>query len=298
MKTYDFAYGRGRKEFSIDESLVIKEVRTEEFTPMSDVKQGVLDAIYNPIGCESIDKIIKPGDTVAFICNDPTRVANSYDFMPVLVNEFNKLGVKDEDMHIVFSLGTHRDMTHEEMVEAVGEEVSSRLKMYNSTATKDEDFEYFGTTSRGTPVWINKHLCHVDHVILTGTIVHHYFSGYGGGRKAILPGCAAMETVRVNHSFMLDKNAGLGRTVGNPCYEDQMEGVALFAKGRSLFLFNAILNAKHEFLRMFAGDYIAAHQEACKFVDEVYGCVIPKLADLVIASCGGFPKDINVYQMQ
>ena len=298
MKTYDFAYGRGRKEFSIDESLVIKEVRTEEFTPMSDVKQGVLDAIYNPIGCESIDKIIKPGDTVAFICNDPTRVANSYDFMPVLVNEFNKLGVKDEDMHIVFSLGTHRDMTHEEMVEAVGEEVSSRLKMYNSTATRDEDFEYFGTTSRGTPVWINKHLCHVDHVILTGTIVHHYFSGYGGGRKAILPGCAAMETVRVNHSFMLDKNAGLGRTVGNPCYEDQMEGVALFAKGRSLFLFNAILNAKHEFLRMFAGDYIAAHQEACKFVDEVYGCVIPKLADLVIASCGGFPKDINVYQMQ
>ena len=82
MKTYDFAYGRGRKEFSIDESLVIKEVRTEEFTPMSDVKQGVLDDIYKPIGCESLDQIITPGDTVAYICNDP-----------VLVNEFNKLGV-------------------------------------------------------------------------------------------------------------------------------------------------------------------------------------------------------------
>ena len=97
---------------------------------------------------------------------------------------------------------------------------------------------------------------------------------------------------------MLDENAALGRTTGNPCYEDQMEGVALFAKGRSLFLFNAILNAKHQFLRMFAGDYIAAHKEACKFVDEVYGCVIPKLADMVIVSCGGYPKDINVYQMQ
>ena len=77
-----------------------------------------------------------------------------------------------------------------------------------------------------------------------------------------------------------------------------MEGVALFAKGRSLFLFNAILNAKHEFLKIFAGDYIKAHKEACKFVDEVYGCEIPKEADLVIASCGGYPKDINVYQMQ
>lgn len=201
-------------------------------------------------------------------------------------------------MKIVFALGTHRAMTHEEMVEGVGAEVAGRLKMFNSLCNNNEDFEYFGTTSRGTPVHIHKELCNVDHVILTGTIVHHYFSGYGGGRKAILPGCAAMETVRVNHSFMLDENAGLGRTVGNPCYEDQMEGVALFAKGRSLFLFNAILNAKHEFLRMFAGDYIAAHKEACKFVDEVYGCVIPKEADLVIASCGGYPKDINVYQMQ
>ena len=298
IRTFDFAYGRSRKTFELDDELILKEVRTETFPVMENVAEGVLEAIHHPIGLPSIAEIVKPGDTVAFICNDPTRVANSFDFMPVLVNEMNRLGVPDENMKIVFALGTHREMSHEEMVEQVGEEVASRLRMFNSIATKSEDFEYFGDTSRGTPVWIHKELCNVDHVILTGTIVHHYFSGYGGGRKAILPGCAAMETVRVNHSFMLDKNAGLGRTVGNPCYEDQMEGVALFAKGRSLFLFNAILNAKHEFLRMFAGDYIAAHKEACKFVDEVYGCVIPKLADLVIASCGGFPKDINVYQMQ
>lgn len=298
MKTCEFAYGRSTKKFTIDEELVIKEVVTQPFPVMTDIKSGVLEAIYNPIGCEPIDRIIKPGDTVAFICNDPTRVANSYDFMPVLVNEMNRLGVKDEDMRIVFALGTHRDMPHEEMAQSVGQEVASRIKMYNSTATKSEDFQYFGTTSRGTPVWINKLLCDVDHVIMTGSIVHHYFSGYGGGRKAILPGCAAMETVRVNHSFMLDENAGLGRTTGNPVYEDQMEGVALFAKGRSLFLFNAVLNAHHQFLRMFAGDYIAAHKEACKFVDQAYGCVIPEEADLVIASCGGYPKDINVYQMQ
>lgn len=265
---------------------------------MKDIKQGVLDAIYHPIGSKPINEIIKPGQKVAFICNDLTRVANSFDFMPVLVNEMNKLGVKDEDMHILFSLGTHRAMTREEQEEAVGKEVASRLKMYNSLCNNQEDFNYFGTTSRGTPVWINKKICDVDHVILTGSIVHHYFSGYGGGRKAILPGCAAMETVRVNHSFMLDPAAGLGKTTGNPCYEDQMEGVAMFAKGRSLFLFNAVLNAKHEFLKMFAGDYIKAHKEACKFVDEVYGGVVPCEADVVIASCGGYPKDINVYQMQ
>ena len=112
MKTYEFAYGRSSKKFKIDEELVIKEVRTKPFPVMEDIKSGVLEAIYNPIGSEPIDKIIRPGDTVAFICNDPTRVANSFDFMPILVNEMNRLGVKDEDMRIVFSLGTHRDMPH------------------------------------------------------------------------------------------------------------------------------------------------------------------------------------------
>lgn len=298
MSTYCFAYGHGTKEFEYNEADILKVVRTKDFTPMQDVEHQVLQAVENPIVSPALSEIIKPGDTVAFICNDPTRVANSDIFMPILVNEMNRLGVPDENMRIVFSLGTHRAMTDAEMVEQVGAEVAGRLKMYNSIATNQDDFEYFGETSFGTPVWINKLLCDVDHVILTGTIVHHYFSGYGGGRKAVLPGCAAMETVRKNHSWMLDPRAGLGQMEGNPCYDDQMEGVALFAKNRSLFLFNAVLNAKHEFLKIFAGNYIKAHKEACRFVDEVYGCEIPREADLVIASCGGYPKDINVYQMQ
>ena len=298
MKKYTYAYGRGTMDFEVEESKVLKEIRTKEFPVIKDIKTAVLDAINHPIGGKSLAEKIKPGDTVAFICNDPTRVANSFDFMPILVNEMNRLGVKDEDMKIVFALGTHRLMTEEEMKESVGAEVASRLKMINSNAKIKEDFEFQGTTSRGTDVWIHKEICHVDHVILTGTIVHHYFSGYGGGRKAIMPGCALWETVRHNHSFMLDPRSGLGKAEGNPVYDDQMEAVALFAKGRDLFLFNAILNAKHEFLKIFAGDYVAAHKEACKFVDEVYGVPINKEADVVIVSCGGYPKDINVYQMQ
>lgn len=298
LQTYDFAYGRGRKSFQYDDADVIGVVKTEPYPVMKNVEDEILEAVRRPIGCRPLEEIVKPGDTVAFICNDPTRVANSSVFMPVLVKELNRLGVPDNNMKVVFALGTHRAMTEEEMRRELGGDVYDRLECFNSISTIDDDFEYFGTTSRGTPVKINKHLCSVDHIIMTGTIVHHYFSGYGGGRKAILPGCAAMETVRRNHSWMLEEGAGLGRTIGNPCYEDQMEGVALFARGRSLFLFNAILNAQHEFLKIFAGDYIQAHKEACRFVDEVYGCVIPKEADLVIASCGGYPKDINVYQMQ
>ncbi len=298
LKTYDFAYGRGTKSVVLDDEQILCEVRTNEFPVIGDVAAATLEAVSHPIGCPALQEIIKPGDKVAFICNDPTRVANSFEFMPVLVNELNRLGVPDENMKIIFSLGTHREMTEKEFADQVGNEVAGRLRMLNSISTRTEDFVYIGTTSRGTPVSFHKELFNVDHVIMTGTIVHHYFSGYGGGRKAILPGCSAMETVRVNHSFMLDPNARLGVMEGNPVYEDQMEGVALFAKNHSLFLFNGVLNARHQFVAIFAGDYIAAHKEACKMVDKVYGTVIPKKADLVIASCCGWPKDINVYQMQ
>lgn len=295
---YSYKYGHGYKDFSLEQEKVMAEIKVAEMTPLTDLKQAVLDAIYHPIDSKPLNELLQPGQKVAFICNDPTRVANSHDFMPILVEELNKIGIKDEDMRIVFALGTHRKMTQEEMIEAVGEDVAKRLPMYNSDCNKQEDFEYFGETSFGTPVWLNKLICDVDLVIMTGTIVHHFFSGFGGGRKAVLPGVAAMETIRRNHSLMMSPDAQLGKLHGNPVYEDQMEGVRLFAKEHRMFLFNAILDAKKQFLKIFAGDWEKAHLEACKFVDKVYGVEIDAPADIVIASCGGYPKDINVYQLQ
>lgn len=295
---YSYKYGHGYKDFSLEQEKVMAEIKVAEMAPLTDLKQAVLDAIYHPIDSKPLNELLQPGQKVAFICNDPTRVANSHDFMPILVEELNKMGIKDEDMRIVFALGTHRKMTQEEMIEAVGEDVAKRLPMYNSDCNKQEDFEYFGETSFGTPVWLNKLICDVDLVIMTGTIVHHFFSGFGGGRKAVLPGVAAMETIRRNHSLMMSPDAQLGKLHGNPVYEDQMEGVRLFAKEHRMFLFNAILDAKKQFLKIFAGDLEKAHLEACKFVDKVYGVEIDAPADIVIASCGGYPKDINVYQLQ
>lgn len=295
---YSYKYGHGYKDFTLQQEHVIGEIKMADIPPLENLEQAVLDAIYHPIACEPIDKLLQPGQKVAFICNDPTRVANSHDFMPILVREMNRLGIRDEDMRIVFALGTHRKMTLEEMTEAVGEDVAARLPMYNSDCNAQEDFEYFGETSFGTPVWLNKLICDVDLVIMTGTIVHHFFSGFGGGRKAVLPGVAAMETIRRNHSLMMSPEARLGKLHGNPVYDDQMEGVRLFAKKHRLFLFNAILDAKKRFLKIFAGDWDKAHLEACRFVDMVYGAEIDEPADIVIASCGGYPKDINIYQLQ
>jgi len=167
--------------------------------------------------------------------------------------------------------------------------------MYNSNAKKAEDFVYVGTTSRGTQVYLNKKAVEADHIICTGSIVYHFFAGFGGGRKALFPGVAAYESIRQNHSLMLQPNVGLGILDGNPVYEDQVEATELC---RPSFLLNTVLNENKEILQVFAGDYIQAHLAGCKLVEEIYGTELTEEADLVIASCGGYPKDINVYQMQ
>ena len=298
ISTHTLKYGKGTLSFNYDDSDILQILQTKYYPGLADPQSALLKVLDEPIGCRPFKDIIKPGDKVAFICNDTTRLANTHELMPVLVRELNRLAVPDANIQVVFALGTHRTMTEEEVAQTLTEDIAGRLKSHMSVSTQTKDFRYFGMTSRNTPVWIHQALCDVDHVIMTGSVVHHYFSGYGGGRKAILPGCAAMETIRMNHSHMLDVNARLGVTEGNPCYEDQMEGVALFAKNRSLFLINTVLNSDHETVKIFAGHYREAHLAACRFVDYVYGVKLEEPADLVIASCGGYPKDINVYQMQ
>ena len=295
MKEYKMHYGKGEVKFSLDPVQVLDELVINEFPALPDPAAAVLEAIRNPIGAPALRDIVKPGQTVAFIVNDPTRIARSYVFLPVMMDELNAVGVPDSDMRIVFALGTHRAMTEEEMVEAVGEAVSKRVKMYNPDCHDESTLQYFGTTSRGTKVGFSKLVTEVDHIICTGGIVHHFFSGFGGGRKAMLPGVAAYETIRHNHSMMFDPNAVIGKLEGNPVYHDQVEGVEMC---RPSFLINVVLDEEKRFLAVYAGDNIEAHKEACKMVDKVYGAEVKQEADLVIASCGGFPKDINVYQLQ
>lgn len=294
-KEYAYKYGKTKVHFTLDADLIIDELCIKEYPSLPDPVESVKAAIRNPIGARPLRDIVKPGETVAFIVNDTTRVANSHVFMPILLDELNAAGIPDKDMWIVFALGTHRLMTAEEMAGEVGTDVAKRVKMYNSECKDKSQFQYYGTTSYGTPVYFNKQVVAADHIVCTGSVVHHFFAGFGGGRKALLPGVSYYETVRKNHSLMLDPNAVIGRLEGNPIYHDQIEGTEMC---RPSFLLNVVLNEKKEFLKVFAGDYILAHQESCRFVNEVYGVPVEQEADLVIASCGGYPKDINVYQLQ
>ncbi len=295
IKKYKFKYGRTELSFELEANLVLKELKIKDYPPLPDPEMAIREAIRSPIKSPPLREIVRPGQKVAFIVNDSTRVANSHIFMPILLDELNAAGIPDEDMFIIFAVGAHRLVAEEEMVQLVGEKVAQRVKMYNSDARDPQQFKYMGRTSRGTDVYFHKKVVEADHIILTGSIVYHFFAGFGGGRKALLPGVASFETICRNHALMLEPGAGLGKLKGNPVYEDQVEGAEML---RPSFLLNVVLNEKKEFLKIFAGDYIQAHLEGCAFVEQIYGVEIPAPADVVIASCGGYPKDINVYQLQ
>lgn len=294
-KEYRFAYGQGEISFTLDPVRVDEELRIRDFPPLSDPAGEIRQALRSPIGCPPLREIVKPGESVALLVNDSTRVANSHVFLPILLDELNEAGVPDGNIFILFALGVHHELSPEEMARLAGAEAARRVPMYNSNPHDPAQFVFLGKTRRGTDIFFHKRAVEADHVVCTGSIVHHWFAGYGGGRKALLPGVAAYETIRRNHALMLEPGAEMGRLRGNPVYEDQIEGTEMC---RPSFLLNVVLNEKKEFLKVFAGDYIQAHLEGCRFVESVYGVPLARPADLVIATCGGYPKDINVYQLQ
>jgi len=294
VKTYSLKYGEGKIDFKLDSKRVLSELKMKKFEVLDNPRKTIKESINNPIGCTPFKENFKKGEKVAFIVNDSTRVANSNQFLPVMFDELNSIGIIDDDIFIIFALGAHRPMRKEEMIEEVGEEIASRVRMYNGDPFDKNQFKYFGQTSFGTPVYFHNLVAEADHIVATGSILHHYLAGYGGGRKAMLPGVAYYETIRKNHSMIFDENSKVGKLKGNPVYDDQIEAVEMC---RPTFLLNVVLNEEMKTLKVFAGDYIQAHLDACKFVDDVYAVEIEKKADLVIVSSGGYPKDIDVYQL-
>ncbi|MDO9574683.1 MAG: nickel-dependent lactate racemase, partial [Candidatus Contubernalis sp.] len=199
--------------------------------------------------------------------------------------------------------GMHKDMSHQEKIMILGEEILNRIKVICHDAGREEDMVSLGVTSRGTPVKFNRHYIEADLKIITGAVVHHYFAGYGGGRKSLLPGISSRETILANHQLVFDpdRETGVhprvapGMLEGNPIHEDMIEAAG-FAPPH--FMLNVILNMKGNILEVVAGDYIKAHLLGCRKAGKVFSIPLEEKADIVVVSCGGYPKDINMIQIQ
>ncbi|MEM2145205.1 MAG: nickel-dependent lactate racemase, partial [Candidatus Jordarchaeaceae archaeon] len=200
-------------------------------------------------------------------------------------------GISTDNINIIFGCGTHRKVKEQEAKNLLGEEIAEEIE-WTSHNCEAEDLIYIGTTSRGTRVAINPLVAKADLKILTGDICYHFFAGYGGGRKSLLPGVASKEAIIKNHSMITDPKSEIGVLEGNPIHEDMMEG-AKFAHPN--IIVNTVQNTEKEVIGVFCGELESAFMEGVKFLDKIYRVKSDK-ADIVIVSAGGYPKDIDLYQ--
>ena len=249
-------------------------------------------AMENPIGTKPLRELARAGYKAVIMCSDITRPCPSYKLLPALLDELNAAGVRDADITVLFGMGIHRPHTGAERERLAGKAVYGRVRCADSS---EGGCKYVGMSSRGTPYYVNELVTGCDLLICTGNIEYHYFAGYSGGAKAVLPGASDKRTIDRNHSMLTAPGCGAGLLDGNPVRADIDEITEHVKIG---FILNAVLNENKQILKAFAGDVIKAHREGCAYLDTVYAKPITELADVVIACCGGFPKDINMYQAQ
>ena len=288
----------------LDPGQVVAELHANAVDlPKRTVREHIEYALDHPIGAGPIEEAVQAGDKVCIIISDVTRRwQQPSTYLPILVERLNRAGIPDEDILILCATGTHRRQTEEEHISLVGEDLYRRIRFIDHQCDDKEHLTYMGTTSRGTPVWLDKRALECDHIILTGGVVYHFMAGFGGGRKSILPGIAGRETIMKNHNLALNPGLGSGShpevrsanmTAANPVHADMMEACSMAAP---TFLLNVVVDDEQKIIGAFAGNWVTAHRAACDLVDRLYGVPAHEKTPLVIASAGGYPKDLNFYQ--
>ena len=289
---FKYGFGKGFKEFDINDENIMAELNQNTVKTELTGRDEIVRALENPIGTQRLFTIVKPGEKVAIITSDITRPMPSKVVLPPLLDELTLAGVKNYDITIVFALGSHRKHTDEEKKYLVGEDIFKRINCVDSDPNK---CIMLGTTSSGTPVEIFDAVADADRVICLGNIEYHYFAGYSGGAKAIMPGVSTRAAIQANHSAMVKDEARAGAINDNPVRQD-IEEVVRFVPID--FILNVVLDENKRIIKAVAGHHVDAHREGCRFLDSLYKVTIPAKADIVITTPGGFPKDINLYQAQ
>lgn len=287
-----FGFGSGMQTVQLDEQYLDGILTANEVTAPDSEEAEVRQALKHPIGSKEIGKIVKPGNKIAIITSDITRPMPTYKVMPVLLDELYAAGVSAMDITLVFALGSHRKHTPEEMKKLAGERAWNEIRCIDSDP---HDCIHMGTTTAGTPVDITRIVAEADHRICLGNIEFHYFAGYSGGAKAIMPGVSTRDAIQANHSMMVRPEACAGNLDDNPIRNDIEEAGKICGID---FILNVVLSEHKKILKAVAGDPVQAHRVGCKYLDTLYLKELKKPSDIVLVSQGGAPKDLNLYQTQ
>ena len=296
MPEITLPYGNGSQQAWLPDTLLIQHVEAGK-TEVRDSLETLLErAMQNPIGSQKLEDIAKPGDTVVIVVNDHTRPGPNRLIMQAIVARLENAGIADANVTVLYATGSHRAPTEKEMDEIIGREYRERFTMVAHDCKRDEDMIFLGETDTGMPVHVNRLATDCSLLICTGLIAPIHTAGYSGGRKSIVPGIAGLKTLHIHHSFpVYQYEPAMGFVEGNPFHEIALNAAK---KAGVKFIVNAVQDPNKQFIDFVAGDLEHAHAAGVALCDAVSRVDIPRRADVVIASPGGFPRDIDLYQSQ
>lgn len=295
MKEFLFPYGKEKMSLSIDEKYLAGYLVSSihNYKPELCGEALVKEALANPVGSEKLSELARGKKNIVIIASDHTRPVPSKVIMPAMLEEIRKSS-PDADITILIATGCHRGTTKEELIGKFGEEIVKNEKIYIHDCDETDKLVNIGTLPSGGACEINSIAVNADLLVAEGFIEPHFFAGFSGGRKSVLPGIASRKTVMANHcsEFIADKNARTGILKNNPIHRDMLWA----AKAAKLaFIVNVVLDADKNVIYAVAGDTEAAHKKGTDFLSELCGAKAVE-ADIAISTNGGYPLDQNVYQ--
>ncbi len=288
----------GSELLRVDLQARLLTVEPPQFLP--NPAEEIRRALAEPIATPPLAEIVCPGESIVIVTSDITRYTGSEIYLPILVEELNRCGIPDRDISIVIALGIHRKQSAEEHRKILGP-LYERIAVHDHECDDPEQLIDLGHTSSGLPVQINRRVVAADRVIVTGTIGLHYFAGFGGGRKSLVPGVASRATCMATHFAIFNPPEQGGRNTkactanleDNPVHQAILEAAKMIKPD---FLLNTVLTTDKKIARVFCGDLEQAHLAGCELAASLYTASLDQAADLAIVSCGGHPKDINFIQ--
>lgn len=295
METFSIPYDTSSVELHVSgENLAgVLTARTEEYRPELDEAALVLQALEHPIGTPRLSQLAQGKQKITIVTSDHTRAVPSRITLPLLLEEIRR-GNPQADITIFIATGLHRPTTEEEQRRMFGNKIVDQERIVINRAFQQEDFAFVSALPSGAELWVNKEVLNCDLLLCEGFIEPHFFAGFSGGRKSILPGSCNAATVNENHSYRAIANpfAAAGILKGNPIHEDMVYAAR---KVNTQFILNVALNSRKEIIAAFCGDLEQAHEEGVAFVRSLAQC-LPIMGDIVITSNGGYPLDQNLYQ--
>jgi nickel-dependent lactate racemase len=264
-----------------------------------DVDSALALALKNPMGAASLQDLAREASAAVVVIPDRTRPRIAKRLLPMIVDELARAGLSDDRISIFVATGTHGLHTDREMRDLVGETIGGRFRIHQNASRQKANYVKVGKTARGTQVLIDKRVAGAGLVVVVGSVAAHYFAGWSGGRKMIVPGASYVDTAWANHKLTLipdgtmNPRCGSGIMEGNPVHEDMVEAVGFM---KNLFAVNVVLDGWAEIADLTAGHIIDSHLEAARRARGLLEMPVGEKCDLAIVSAGGYPLDIDFIQ--